>query len=220
MKLDWSKLPENPTMEDLQKFLMEQLNPGGEQELGEDGLPEGLDPSMFPEGFDYTKVDWSQFPPGFDWSQIPEDFDWFSLMNVKVYTVLGEEDNTNGSGPKEEEPMYVVPFLLTPRPPYTPTPVKEIEHHTYDYITTPRDTAGSSSVKHEEKKDTPYTGEHSAAAAAACHVSRSLSLSPPVSPLRTASITALPGNSRLTRMLIRPILIYSTSFCRLWIMPP
>ena len=160
MKLDWSKLPENPTMEDLQKFLMEQLNPGGEQELGEDGLPEGLDPSMFPEGFDYTKVDWSQFPPGFDWSQIPEDFDWFSL--------LGEEDNTNGSGPKEEEPMYVVPFLLTPRPPYTPTPVKEIEHHTYDYITTPRDTAGSSSVKHEEKKDTPYTGEHSAAAAAAC----------------------------------------------------
>ena len=156
-KLDWSKLPENPTMDDYETFLMEQLMPQGEPELGENGLPEGLDPSIFPEGFDYTKVDWSQFPPGFDWSQIPEDFDWFQLLNA-----------SDGEQPEQEtQPQYVVPFILTPRPLLTPTPVKEIEHKTYDYITSVSGSTSSASPKNAEDKDTPYTGEQTAAGTAA-----------------------------------------------------
>ena len=155
MQLDWSKLPENPTMEDFQAFLTQQLSPG-DQQPGDNGLPEGLDPSMFPEGFDYTKVDWSQFPAGFDWSQIPEDFDWFTLL---------EDDDEQKQ--QETQPMYVVPFSLTPRPLLTPTPVKEIEHKSYDYITSVPDTPASAPRRNAEDKDTPYTGETTAAGIAA-----------------------------------------------------
>jgi 2',3'-cyclic-nucleotide 2'-phosphodiesterase (5'-nucleotidase family) len=154
-KLDWSKLPENPSMEDYQKFLTEQLSPG-DQELGENGLPEGLDPSMFPEGFDYTKVDWSKFPPGFDWSSLPADFDWNSLL---------EDSDSDTSNVKPTEAPYVVPFLLTPRPFLKATPVTENEHKSYDYISSVSDASGSRTTAEDD--ETPYTGERTAAGAAA-----------------------------------------------------
>jgi hypothetical protein len=144
-------------MEDYQAFLTQQLAPG-EQQLDDNGLPEGLDPSMFPEGFDYTKVDWSQFPAGFDWSQIPEDFDWFTLL---------EDDDEQKQQQQETQPMYVVPFSLTPRPLLTPTPVTEIEHKSYDYITSVPDTPVSAPRRNKEDKDTPYTGDTTAAGIAA-----------------------------------------------------
>lgn len=151
--LDWSKLPDHPTQEDLQKFLMEQMNPG-EPEIGENGLPEGIDPSIFPEGFDYTKIDWSKLPPGIDLSNLPEDFDWNLLL---ADDAQGDVQET-----QPQQPIYVVPFSLTPRKPYTPTPVKEIAHKTYDYITSSPDPAPR---RTEPTRDTPYTGERTAAGA-------------------------------------------------------
>ena len=146
--------------------LMDFLNPGGGD--GDDNgegfdpsqLPPGFDPSMLPPGIDPGMLDLSKLPPDFDWSNIPEDFDW---------SILLKDEDTADSEQKPTEPGYVIPFLLTPRPFLTPTPVEELPERTFiPYITSVDDTPVRTAANTAPKKDSPYTGERSETAAAVC----------------------------------------------------